>query len=88
MTVFSNVYHISWERGKEFVSDVNHFKHVLLITRSFKSCDINNALDRTEDSMKMIWFGTTTKKKKKQKMKKSRLTTSSRQTAQPRMTSS
>ena len=61
---------------------------VLLITRSFKSCDINNALDGTEDSMKMIWFETTKKKKKKQKMKKSRLTTSSRQTAQPRMTSS
>ena len=54
----------------------------------FESCDINNALDGTKDSMKMIWFGMTTKKKKKQKMKKSRLTTSSRQTAQPRMTSS
>ena len=61
--------------------------NMLLIRRLFKSCDINNALDGTEDSMKMIWFGTTTKKKK-QKMKKSRLTTSSRQTAQPRMTSS
>ena len=59
---------------------------MLLIARSFKSCGINNALEGTEDSMKMIWFGTTTKNKK-QKMKKSRLTTSSRQTAQPRMTS-
>ena len=43
---------------------------MLLITRSLNSCGINNALDGTEDSMKMIWFGMTTKKKK-QKMKKS-----------------
>ena len=85
MGVFNSGHDSFFECLPHFVgarSDVNHFKHVLLITRSFKSCGINNALDGTEDSMKMIWFGTTTKKKK-QKTKKSRLTTSLRQTAQP-----